>query len=100
MSVNRIAWHLQKAKALRDHIGRYTAGSKTIVQNEVPVGLNVSWQLERPVARSTEKYLHMTIQTTSKHLESSLNSHQAVYKRHRAASHWQNGQGWTRLAKK
>ena len=29
------------------HIGRYTAGSKTIVQNEVPVGLNVSWQLER-----------------------------------------------------
>ena len=41
-SVNRIAWHLQKAKALRDYIGRYTAGSKTIVPNEVPVCLNVS----------------------------------------------------------
>ena len=52
MSVNRVAWRLKKAKALRDYIGRYTAGSKTITPNEVPVGLNVSWQSERPVARS------------------------------------------------
>ena len=49
MSVIKIAWCLQKAKALRDYIGRYTAGNKTIVQNEVPVGLNVSWQLERSI---------------------------------------------------
>ena len=47
MSVIKIAWRLQKVKALRDCIGRYTAGNKIIVQNEVPVGLNVSWQLER-----------------------------------------------------
>ena len=38
-----------EGKALRDYIGRYMAGSKIIVQNEVPVGLNVSWQLERPI---------------------------------------------------
>ena len=49
MSVIKIAWRLQKAKALRDYIGRYTAGNKIIVQNEVPVGLNVSWQLERSI---------------------------------------------------
>ena len=43
----------KEGKALRDYIGRYTAGSKTIMPNEVPVGLNVFWQLERPaVARS------------------------------------------------
>ena len=47
MSVIKIAWCLQNAKALRDYIGRYAAGNKTIVQNKVPVGLNVSWQLER-----------------------------------------------------
>lgn len=36
-----------EGKRLRDYIGRYAAGCKTIVQNKVPVGLNVSWQLER-----------------------------------------------------
>ena len=35
-------------------------------------------------------------QTTSKHLVSLLNSRQAVHKRYRAASHWQNGRGWPR----
>ena len=70
MSVNKIAWHLQKAKALRDYIGRYTADNKTIVQNKVPVGLNVSWQLKRLIARSKktdseeQKHLHVIIQTT------------------------------------
>ena len=46
-----------EGKALRDYIGRYTAGSKIIVHNEVPVlvGLNVSWQLERPIARLRSK---------------------------------------------
>ena len=39
-----------EGKALRDYMRRYTAGSKIIVQNEVPVGLNVSWQLESPIA--------------------------------------------------
>ena len=41
--------------------------------------------------------INNTIQyNTSKHLVSSLNSCQAVHKRHRAASHWQNGRGWPR----
>ena len=29
------------------------------MQNEVPVGLNVSWQLERPVARSKNMHFSM-----------------------------------------
>ena len=98
MSVNRIAWRLKKAKALRDYIGRYTAGSKTIMPNEVPVGLNVSWQLEKTGSeeQTCSKHLRVTIQTTSKHVVNSLNSHQAVHKRYRAASHWRNGRSWRR----
>ena len=73
------------------------AGNKIIVQNDLPVGLNVSWQLERPIVRlRSKKHSRVTIQTTTKHLVSSLNSCQAVHKRYRAANHWRNGRGWPR----
>ena len=53
--------------------------------------------IERPVAEE-RKNAYVTIQTTSKHLASSLNSRQAVHKRYRAASHCRVE--CTRLAKK
>ena len=95
MSVNRIAWRLQKAKALRDYIGRYISGSKTIVQNN-----SAKRRASRPecfltirkTSSKEQKNTYVTIQTTLKHLVSSLNSRQTVHKRYRAASHWQNGQ--------
>ena len=86
-----------EGKVLRDYIGRYTAGSKTIVQNKVPVGLNVSWQFSRKTGSKEQKHsVRVTIQTTLKHLVSLLNSCQAVHKRYRAASYWQNGRRWPR----
>ena len=42
----------KEGKSAKRLYREYTAGSKTIMPNEVPVGLNVSWQLEKPVARS------------------------------------------------
>ena len=55
-----------------------------MVQSKVPVmpaGMFPAWQVERPVARSKRTLMYVTIQTTSKHFVSSLNSRQAVHKR-------------------
>ena len=59
-----------EGKVLRDYIGRYMAGTKTIVQNKVPVGLNVSWQIERPVARLRSKK-HLIMCDHSNYVETS-----------------------------
>ena len=63
-----------------------------MVQNKVLV-VPECFLARRKTRSKEQKSTYVTIQTMSKHFVSLLNSRQAVP---RAASHWQNGQGWPR----